>query len=548
MRILRRTAIARIVACLLLAACTKVGTSDTAAGGRHPWTRAEELRIGIQAAPNTLNPLLAGNTTEAMIGRLIFDPLVTVDASGTKDVPVLAAVVPTLENGGISKDGLTITYHLRHNVKWHDGVPFTAKDVVFSIHAILNPNNNTESHTGYELIAKMDTPDPYTLVLHMKKPFSPAVDTLFGESDSPYSVVPEHLLAALPNINNIPFNSMPIGTGPYKVVRWVRGDHIDLVANHDYFLGRPKIERITIKIIPDENTEVNQLRTHDLDWQFEASPNLYNVLKTVPDISLVLQNRNEFERFDMNTKHPPLDDVRVRQAVSYTIDRAKLVGALTGGSATAADQDLPAFLWAHSDDITRYPPDPAKAKALLTQAGWTPGPDGILTKNGKRLSLTIVTNLSNTTRTKGVVQIQAMLKTVGIEADVKTYQGTLLFGTYGQGGILQTGKYDFSWTGWVSGVDPDNSSLFTCGARPPGGNNDSLYCSAATDAAEIDALTHFDRETRKKAYERIEANLTRDVPVIPIWWPRQIQPVNPDLKNFAPNPVTAVWNAYQWDI
>jgi peptide/nickel transport system substrate-binding protein len=548
LRILSARTIARIAACALLAACTKVGTTDSDSGGRHPWTQAGRLRIGIQAAPNTLNPLLAGNTTEAMIGRLIFDPLVTVDGSGTKDVPVLASVVPTLENGGISKDGLTITYHLRRNVKWHDGVPFTAKDVVYSIHAILDPNNNTETHTGYELISKMDTPDPYTLVLHMKKPFSPAVDTIFGDSDSPYSVLPAHLLAALPNINNIPFNSMPIGTGPYKIERWVRGDHIDLVANHDYFLGRPKIEHITIKMIPDENTEVNQMRTHDLDWQFEASPDLYNVLKTVPDIKLVLQNRNEFERFDMNTAHPPLDDVRVRQAISYAIDRAKLVGALTGGSAAVADEDLPTFLWAHSDDITRYPPDLAKAKSLLTEAGWTPGPDGVRTKNGKRLSLTIVTNVTNATRRSGVVQIQAMLQSVGIEADVKTYQGTLLFATFGQGGILQTGKYDLSWTGWVSGVDPDNSSLFTCGARPPNGNNDSRYCSAATDAAENDALTHFDRAARKKAYDRIEANLTRDIPVIPIWWPRQIQPVNPDLKNFAPNPVTADWNAYQWDI
>ena len=539
---------ARVAACVMLAACTKVGTADNVAGGRHPWTRAGSMRIGIQAEPNTLNPLLAGNTTEAMIGRLIFDPLVTVDESGVKDVPVLASVVPTLENGGISKDGLTITYHLRHNVKWHDGFPFTAKDVVYSIRAILDPKNNTETHTGYELVAKMDTPDPYTLVMHMKKPFSPAVDTIFGESDSPYSVVPEHLLAALPNINTIPFNSMPIGTGPYKVVRWVRGDHIDLVANHDYFLGKPKIEHITIKIIPDENTEVNQLRTHDLDWQFEASPDLYNVLKTLPDINLVLQNRNEFERFDMNTSHAPLSDVRVRQAISYTIDRAKLVGSLTGGSAAVADEDLPKFLWAHSDAVTRYPPDIAKAKALLSQAGWTPGPDGILTKGGKRLSLTMVTNVSNTTRKSGVVQIQAMLKTVGIDADVKTYQGALLFATFGQGGILQTGKYDLSWTGWVSGVDPDNSSLFTCSAIPPNGNNASRYCTPATDAAENDALTHFDRATRKKAYDRIEANLTRDIPVIPIWWPRQIQPVNPDLKNFAPNPVSADWNAYQWDI
>jgi peptide/nickel transport system substrate-binding protein len=548
------SSLTRRIACAVLCAlcaCSKAadtGSAPASVTGRHPWTQAGRLRIGIQTQPTTLDPLLAGNTTEAMIARLMFDPLVTVDASGKNEIPVLAQTVPSLANGGISRDGLTITYHLRRNVRWQDGFPFTSHDVVFSIHAILNPNNNVISHTGYDLIRTMDTPDDHTVVLHMKKPYAPAINTIFGESDSPFYVVPAHLLAGLHDINNIAWNSSPIGTGPYKFVRWERGDHIDLVANPSYFLGKPKIEHITIKIVPDENTEANQMRTHDLDWQFEASPDLYATLKTIPDIRLVLQDRNEFERFDMNVSHPPLDDVRVRQAISYAIDRAKLVHDLTGGSATAADQDLPPFMWAHSRDITHYTPDLVIAKALLAQAGFTPGPDGILTKNGKRLSLVEVTNVSNATRRSGVVQIQAMLRAVGIDVEVKTYDGGLLFRAYGQGGILQTGRYDLSWTAWVSGIDPDNSSLVVCAARPPNGNNTSRYCNPALDAAEDDALTHFDRPTRKKAYDRIESILTRDIPILPIWWPRQIQPVNPDLKNFTPNPVTTTWNAYQWDI
>jgi peptide/nickel transport system substrate-binding protein len=547
--------LARTIAYVLvfaLAACSKAGdsarSSSSASSGRHTWTRAGYLRIGIQTQPTSLDPLLSANTTEAMIARLMFDPLVTVDASGKNEVPVLAQTVPSLANGGISRDGLTITYHLRRNVTWHDGFPFTSHDVVFSVRAILNPNNNVISHTGYDLIRAMDTPDDHTVVFHMKKPYAPAINTFFGESDSPLYVVPAHLLAGLHDINNIPWNSAPIGTGPYKFVKWERGDHIELAGNPAYFLGKPKIERITIKIVPDENTEANQMRTHDLDWQFEASPDLYATLKSIPDIRLVLQDRNEFERFDMNVSHPPLDDVRVRQAISYAIDRAKLVRNLTGGSATPADQDLPPFMWAHSDDVTRYAPDVAKAKALLAQAGYRAGPDGILARNGRRLSLVEVTNASNATRRSGVVQIQAMLHAVGIDVEVKTYDGGLLFRAYGQGGILQTGRFDLSWTAWVAGIDPDNSSLVVCAERPPSGNNTSRYCNPALDAAEDDALTHFDRPTRKKAYDRIESILTRDIPILPIWWPRQIQPVNPDLKNFTPNPVTTTWNAYQWDI
>ena len=205
-------------------------------------------------------------------------------------------------------------------------------------------------------------------------------------------------------------------------------------------------------------------------------------------------------------------------------------------------------MWAYASDVTRYPLDLPKARALLREAGWTPGADGILAKNGQKLSLTIVYNVSNATRRAAVVQVQAMLKTIGIDVFVKAYQGGLLFATMGQGGILQNGKFDLGWTGWVAGVDPDQSSQFMCDARPPHGNNTDFYCNPRLDAAENVALTNFDIPTRKKAYAEIEAILTREVPRRIVWWPRQVHPLNPDLRNFAPNIVTETWNAYTWDI
>ena len=141
-----------------------------------------------------------------------------------------------------------------------------------------------------------------------------------------------------------------------------------------------------------------------------------------------------------------------------------------------------------------------------------------------------------------------MLRALGIELEPKFYLGSLLFATMGQGGILQNGKFDLAWTGWVAGIDPDQSSLFVCSAQPPNGNNESHYCSSGLDEAEHSALTNFEVPVRKAAYARIEAILTRDVPVLPVWWPRQIQPINPDFTGFRPNPVTASWNAYQWEI
>jgi peptide/nickel transport system substrate-binding protein len=329
---------------------------------------------------------------------------------------------------------------------------------------------------------------------------------------------------------------------------WVRGDRIVYEANPDYFLGAPKIKQIVVKIIPDENTELNQLRTHDIDWQFEASPNLYCQLKTIPDLNIVLHQQNQYERIQLNNKHAPLDDPRVRQALAYAIDTKALVNDLTCGSALPANQDLPPFMWAHSTKIVTYPFDPAKAKALLAEAGWTPGPGGVLQKNGHPLSLELSTNSTNATRRHGVVLVQAMLKSIGVETEVKTYLGSMFFATMGQGGILQNGKFDLGWSGWVAGIDPDNSQIFMCRAFPPNGQNENRYCNPEMDAAQTDALTHYGIAERKAAYDTIEFLATRDQPQINLWWPQQIEPINVDLKHFAPNPVTETWNAYQWEI
>jgi peptide/nickel transport system substrate-binding protein len=534
----------------LVCGCTKVQTgSSTGAGARHSWTVAGTLRIAIQAPPNTLNPLLASNTTESMMTRLTNDLLVSVDATGRNEVPMLAAVVPTLANGGISRDGLNITYKLRHNVLWHDGVPFTSKDVKFTWAAIMNSRNNVISRTGYELVRSVDTPDPYTVVFHMKQRFSPAVNTLFGESDNPYTIVPAHLLAQYPDINKVPYNTKPVGTGPFMLKEWARGDHLVYVPNPHYFLGAPKLRNILVRIIPDENTSVSQLRTHEVDWQYQASPQEYPVLKTVPDLKVLLNDQNQIERIQMNTAPgKTLNDVQIRRAIAYAVDKKRLVDELTYGSAIVADQDLPPFMWAHSSKVTQYPPDPEKAKALLKADGWMPGPDGVVQKAGHRLSLQLVLNPSNATRRRGVVLLQAMLHQIGIEAEVKPYIATLLFAPYGMGGILQTGRYDLAWTGWVAGIDPDNSSQYMCSARPPNGNNTTFYCNKQMDAAQELALTSFDLATRKKAYDTIEGLLSSDEPEVPIWWPRQIEPINPDFKGFTPNPVTESWNAYQWEI
>ncbi|MBV8198968.1 MAG: peptide ABC transporter substrate-binding protein [Candidatus Eremiobacteraeota bacterium] len=531
---------------LALADCTKV--SNGTVGTRHSWTRPGVLRVAIQSDVKTLNPLLNSNTTDGFVADLMFEPLLAADARG-EPVPILTTVVPTPENGGVSRDGLTITYHLRKNVKWTDGVAVTSKDVKWSWQAIMSSANNIVSRHGYDYIRSIDTPDDWTVVVHLKEKFSPFVNTFFAMSDQPMPVAPAHVLAKYPDLNQIPFNDAPnVSDGPFRFSQWSHGDHITLLRNDGFFMGRPGLDRIDIRVVPDENTTVNLIKTHAIDFMFQASPETYPALKSVPDIRLVFVNVNGYERIQINTSKPYLADPNVRLAIAYAIDKTRLVDTLTYGQMKEATEDIPDWMWAFNPGVRSYPPNPSMARSLLQRAGWMPGPDGILRKDGQPLSLVLVTNNSNVTRRQAAVEVQAMLRAVGIAVEVKSYPGAILFAPAGMGGILQLGKYDLSVNGWYAGVDPDDSSQFLCQNVPPGGYNYTRFCNPQMQSAQAAALTHYDRAGRKAAYFEIQRLLSRYNPEIYFWWRRQMEPISVDFKGFDPNPVLESWNAWQWSI
>lgn len=543
----RRLTAAAVVAALAgSAACSKVSTGT--AGGRHSWTQAGVLRVSIQNDVKNLNPLLNSNTTDGFIDYLMFEPLLAADDKGNP-VPVLAAQVPTRENGGISADGLTVTYHLRKDAKWTDGVAVTSKDVKWSWQAIMNPDNNIVSRHGYDYVKSVDTPDAFTVVAHLKTKFAPFVNTFFAMSDQPFPVAPAHVLAKYANINQVPFNNAPtVSDGPFKFVQWSRGDHVTVVRNDAFFMGKPGLDRIIVKIVPDENTSVNQLKTHAIDYIFQASANTYPALQGAPDIKLYFVNVNGYESVQLNLSRPLLADRAVPEAIAYSIDKAQLVTTLTHGIMKEATEDVPDWMWAFNPTVHSYPHDPAKARQLLRQDGWTPGADGVMQKNGQPLSLLLVTNTTNVTRRQASLQLQAMLAQSGIHVDIKVYPGDQLFAPAGMGGILQLGKYDLSLAGWYAGIDPDNSSQYLCQNVPPGGYNYSRYCSPEMQSAQNAALTHYDRTARTAAYYKIQELLARDNPQIFFWWTRQMEPISVDFKGFDPNPVLESWNAWQWSI
>lgn len=535
-----------ILGAATLAACSRI----TSEGGaqRHSWTQPGVLRVAIQNDVKSLNPLLNSNTTDGFIANLMFEPLLSADRKGNP-VPILATNVPTPENGGVSRDGLTITYHLRKNVKWSDGVPVTAGDVKWSWTAIMNPNNNIVSRHGYDYVRSIDTPDDRTVVVHLKQKFSPFVNTFFAMSDQPMPVAPAHALAKYANFNQVPFDEAPtVSDGPFLFKEWARSDHITLVRNDRFFMARPRLSRIVIKVIPDENTSINLLKTHAIDFMFEASPETYPELKPVPDIALVFVNVNGYERVQLNNSHPIFHDPRVRLAIAYAIDKRRLVDTLTYGQSTEATEDIPDWMWAFNPTVHSYPHDVGIAREQLREAGWRPGPDGIMRKNGDALDLVLVTNNSNATRRQAALELQEMLHEAGIGVEIKYYPGDILYAPAGMGGILQLGKFDLALDGWYAGIDPDNSSQYMCQNFPPGGYNYSRFCNREMEQAENAALTSYTRAERTAAYFQTQRILARENPEIFFWWRRQLEPISVDFHGFDPNPVLESWNAWQWSL
>lgn len=515
---------------LVLAACSGATTTQTGPAGN-------EIRVAVQQDAKTLDPILASNTVDVFIQRFMFEPLLSADPHGNP-VPMLAAEVPSRENGGVSQDGLTITYRLRKNARWTDGTPVSSADVKFSWQAIMNPVNNAVSRHGYDDVVRIDTPDPHTAVIRLKEPFSPFINTFFAESDQPYSIVPAHVLAKYPNINQVPFNSDPtVSDGPFRFERWVHGDRIVMSANPDFFMGKPRLQRVEVRVVADENTTVNLLRTHAVDYMYQASIATYPELKNVPGVRLVWNNMNGYEGMGLNMQHKPLDDPRVRLAIAYAIDKPQLVRTLTYGQERMATADLPDWMWAFNPNVNAYPHDPAKARALLRAAGVkTP------------LNLVMVTESANVTHKRTAVQLQAMLRDIGINAELKTYPGDLLYAPAGAGGIVNGGNFDITIWPWYAGIDPDNSSQFTCRNMPPHGYNEARYCNPEMEGLQNQALSSYDRGVRTAAYHQIQTLVVRDNPIIAFWWQRQQQAISEKFKGFAPNPVVESWNAWQWRI
>jgi peptide/nickel transport system substrate-binding protein len=469
---------------------------------------------------------------------LVFEPFIDLDERG-RPVPALLQSIPARGNGGLSSDGRTIVYRLRRGVRWSDGRPVTAADVLFTLKEILDPRNPVRSHEGYDLIERAYARDSETVVFRLKHAWAPAVMTYFSYGFSPQFVLPEHVLRSEEPLAEAAFNAAPsVGDGPYRFVSWRRGEGLRYAPNPTYWRGKPAAA-LDLRIVPDPTTNLLLLQSGQLDWNLVAPAQLA-VLRGSPRVAFVKVPTAVVAGLAFNTAHPPLDDARVRRALAMSVDRAAISRKITLGIYPVTNVIQPQFSWAFDPSVREPGYDPVRADRLLDAAGWRRGADGARRRGTTPLQLLYVQFPETATGVRVATAVQAALRERGIEVTIKSVSNAQLF--LPRTGVLAEGLFDLAYVPWTMGADPDDSAVLACGAP----SNYMRWCDPQVERLESAALAATDRGARKRLYRRIGQIVAREVPILYLFNADYVYAYRRSLRGFAPNAFLPTWNAYGW--
>ena len=486
---------------------------------------ARPLTLAIEDEPNSLDTIR--NTPFGWeLGPLTQGYLFLVDDRG-RLVPDRALDLPTRANGGISPDGRTITYRIRTG-RWSDGAPFDARDVAFTIDALRNPRTSVPDTSAVAPIESYRVPAADRIVIHLRRPSAPFVSSFLtlGAND-PFAILPRHIAARYASLDRSSLDTDPVGLGPFKLLRWVRGERLEFVRNPYYWRGPAASPRIDVAIVPNAQTRLLLLRSGNLDL-IEVSGAAVDVARTIPSVRIVQRTTNVLDYLQFNLRRPPLNAVRVRRAVAQAVDRPKLASAVYHGTLEVSDavQFDPRYR-----TQARLPPfDPAAARRVLAPLHAT-------------LDLAIAGEWRNSAN--AAVLIAANLAAAGVTVRTRSYSEAQFWGPKESGGILEAARYDIALTSWSPALDPDRSYLFGCDAVPPGGGNSMFYCDPTYDADEAAGARDYDANRRALPYRDAGRRLVLAVPILPLGMERRTYAISSSLSGFRPNPLGRdLWNAW----
>ena len=540
MKIIFRFMLIAILSLVLLSACGQSAAPDkekkATVEKQHDAVdlkpvHGDTIVVGSIGDASNLIPLLASDASSHQIAGLVYNGLVRYDRK-------LKLEGELAESWEVSADGQTITFHLRHGVKWHDGAPFTAEDVMFTYRLIIDPKTPTAYAGDFVQVKKAKVIDPYTFQVVYEQPFAPALAS-WG-----LSILPKHLLAGK-DITKSPLSRHPIGTGPYIFNQWLSGEKIELTANPDYFEGQPYIDRYRYRIIPDSATMFLELKAGNLDWmgltpiqydrqtagkKFKGKFNKYRYLSF------------SYTYLGYNLKNPLFQDRRVRQALSFAINKQELIdGVLLGYGRVATGPYKPDTWFYHQPEIT-YPYDPEKAKQLLREAGWEDHDgDGLLDKDGKPFAFTVMTNQGNALRSQTAEIIQRRLEEIGIKMKIRIVEWSAFINEF-----IDKRKFEAVILGWTTGQDPDMFDIWHSSKTGPKELNFISYKNQEVDRLLEKGRHTFDREERRKYYDRFQEILAEEQPYTFLYVPESLPIIAARFHGVKPAPAGISYNFIKW--
>lgn len=467
-------------------------------------------------------------------------------------IPVLVKEMPSTDNGGISADGKVITLKLRDDLVWSDGTPLTSDDFLFTYDMTMDTANSVATQHPYDLVDKVETPDPYTVVTTFKDPYAPWMGTLW------HGLIPAHILKpefeAKGNLNEADWNRNPtVGCGPFVFKEWESGSFARFVANDKYWLGKPKLDEIFIRFVPDDASQIAALTNGEGDLgTFFSNSDVPGLEKVGVKIFRVFSGYNEGIYFNLGDKgHPALKDQKVRQAIAYALDRASFSTDVLLGLTVPSATDWDNSPWI-DPSIKPYPFDPAMAKQLLDQAGWVDSNgDGTRDKDGVELDLKYGTTTREVRQNFQAVA-QQELADVGIKVELLNYDSDLFFSGYDKNGPAARGQLDmFEYSTVPNFPDPDTAD-WLCNNIPsdeiPAGSNWSYLCDQKLNDLFTLQITQVDFTARQQTFHEITKYIFDQAYWIGIWQDPDLWGVNDRLTNVKLSGATPFFNIMDWDM
>jgi peptide/nickel transport system substrate-binding protein len=505
--------------------------------------------VGMHQELEFLNVLYTQGGNSLSASKLAQRGLLFLDADSNW-VGELAAEVPSLENGGVSEDGLTITYALRDGLTWHDGEPVTSADVQATWDMIMNPDYAVITRFGYDRIGSVETPDPLTVVLNFSEPFA-SWPILFD------AIIPKHVIEAnADNLDESEAMRTPIGFGPYRIVEYRTGESIEYEAFDGYWNGRPIIDRFFIRIYPSVDALMQAVAAQEVDIAWAVPISYVPQIEGLESQGVILVSAPSAnaERYVMNAdaeQNPLFADKALRQALQHAVDKQQIIDALLFGLAEPGLGEWQGSPW-QNPDLPPYEYDPDLCRELLDGLGWVPGADGVREKDGQRLTFSHKTTSGNQLRENVQLLVQQQFRDVGVEMVIENQRTADLFGTWDQGGQWSRGEYQMG--GWSHGLrvpDPEVSNRYLCSEiaseENPAGSQWYRYCNPEVDELLNQQATTFDVEERQALIFEVQELLHEEAYWIWLYAAETIYTAPAALHNFVLHPfANFYWNPQEW--